>query len=447
MRVLLTAHGFPPANRAGAELYTYYVAQGLRRAGHDVHVLHRARGDRFAVAETSRDDIPCTVVTKPVAAARTTYADHDLGRDGRVDTVFAGVLRSFRPDVVHVNHLLNLSTGLPRTARQAEVPVVFTLHDYWLFCERIDLLERGATLCPGADPERCGRCCETLHSRWPDWQPDQGGWAAGGKRVVKALLRAGLESGCGTSLFRRRAAEMAEVVRATTLFIAPSRFLLDRMVAHGVPPEKLVYCDNGMRNELFARRVARPDRLAGRLRFGFVGQISRHKGLDVLLTAFRGFGAADLVLYGRENEFLAPYRDVLAQDNVDFRGELLDDAKAAALAELDALIVPSVWYENSPLVIHEAFLAGVPVVTSDVGGMAELVEDGRTGVHFRVGNAADLRAKLTRLCADPGVLGRMRPNIPAVKGMTEHIPELIGFYTRAGGPTPAGVAAESGARV
>jgi glycosyltransferase involved in cell wall biosynthesis len=270
------------------------------------------------------------------------------------------------------------------------------------------------------------------------WDGDGHDWMARTKRAVKSVLREVFETPKVVAIFRDRAAVMADIVRATDLFIAPTRFLMDLMIRHGVPSDKMVHCDYGMADELFAAPSEGRPRDPHRLRFGFIGQIAFHKGIEVLLGAFRGFRAADLILYGRDTNYLDPFRDVLAQDNVDFRGLLLDDAKAAAFAELDALIVPSVWYENSPLVIHEAFLAGVPVVTSDIGGMAELVTDGVNGVHFRVGDAGDLRAKLARLCEAPGELARLRQNIPPVKGMADHIPELLGFYERAARQAPSG---------
>jgi glycosyltransferase involved in cell wall biosynthesis len=447
MRVLLTIHGFPPDDRFGAELYTYYIAKGLQRVGHLVHVLYRSHGDEFNVLDTSYDDIPCTAVQRrhiwTPAPLNRVISSHNLPNDDRVDAVFGRLLGTFRPDVVHVNHLAGLSSRLPQVARRAGVPVVFTLHDFLLFCARANMLEGGRRLCSGGDPAKCARCSLQTSSHWTDWYPDRRGWAARGKRVAKALLQRVLEEPKVTALFRDRAAVMADIVRSTDLFIAPSRFLRDRMIQHGVPPEKLVCCDYGMADELFTTPAARRPRDPGRLRFGFIGQIARHKGPDVLLEAFRGFRDADLILYGRDaDNYLAPYCEVLAQDNVHFRGPLLDADKAAAFAELDALVVPSVWYENSPLVIHEAFQAGVPVVCSDIGGMAELVADGVNGVHFRAGDAADLRAKLTRLCENPSELLRMRQHIPRVKGMADHIPELVGFYERvrqSAGPAAAAV--------
>jgi glycosyltransferase involved in cell wall biosynthesis len=433
MRVLLTIHQFPPDSRAGADLYTYYVAKGLLRAGHEVHVLYRSAGTPSEVAESVYDGIPYTVIRKNIRWTPS-MASFDVGRDERVDRVFADLVRTIQPDVVHFNHLLGLSTELPRLARSAGVPTVFTLHDYWLFCARINLLEGGEHLCSGAEPAKCANCIQLTGSSWPDWQPGNRGWVAGGKRTAKAILRSAFEKPRGVALARKRAAGMAGVIRFTNLFVAPSQFLMGEVIRHGVPPGKIVYCDYGMADELFSVPVSRTAKATGRLRFGFVGTMIRQKGIGVLMEAWRAFPNADLILYGRDSSELQKYGDVLTQGNVQFRGLLLDHDKAAAFAELDALVVPSIWYENSPLVIHEAFLAGLPVVTSDIGGMAELVTDRSNGLHFRRGDPIDLRAKLTWLCAHPSELDRMRQHMPPVKAMADHIPELIGIYNRAARP-------------
>src|SRR5262249_22824778 len=100
---------------------------------------------------------------------------------------------------------------------------------------------------------------------------------------------------------------------------------------------------------------------------------------------------------------------------VRYMGRLGNERIVDALAQLDLLIVPSVWFENSPLTIHEAFLAGVPVLTSDCGGMAELVEHSVSGLQFRTGDAAHLRHQLLRVLREPSLLASLKSNLPTVK--------------------------------
>ena len=89
--------------------------------------------------------------------------------------------------------------------------------------------------------------------------------------------------------------------------------------------------------------------------------------------------------------------------------------------------MPSIWWENSPLTIHEAFLAGVPVITADVGGMAEQVSEGG-GATFRHRDADDLRRTVERIIREPDVLNALRTSIPRVKSVSEHADELLARY-------------------
>lgn len=113
-----------------------------------------------------------------------------------------------------------------------------------------------------------------------------------------------------------------------------------------------------------------------------------------------------------------------------FMGEISDAQKAKAFEEMDALIVPSIWFENFSLVTQEAFLFGVPVIASDIGALRELVEDGKNGLLFRVGDAADLRSKVEYLVRNPGEVRRLAANVPRVKSSVEHAAEIESLYER-----------------
>jgi glycosyltransferase involved in cell wall biosynthesis len=170
------------------------------------------------------------------------------------------------------------------------------------------------------------------------------------------------------------------------------------------------------------------------VRFGYIGALHPQKGLELLLEAFRGVGGgATLHVFG--TVFGSPisrafYRRVrrLATPRVSFHGAYDNGRVGEVLAGLDAVVVPSLWYENSPLTIQEAFVARVPVIAADVGGMAELVRDGVDGLRFRVGDAGALRDVLRRVVADPGILDRLRRGIPPVPTIDECAADLLSRY-------------------
>src|SRR5262249_34232063 len=143
-----------------------------------------------------------------------------------------------------------------------------------------------------------------------------------------------------------------------------------------------------------------------RLTIGFVGTLTWYKGVHVLLEAARELspGRFELKLFGNVNTFpdyTAILRKLAHGLPVTFMGAF-DNAEAAAVyADIDGLVVPSLWPENSPLVIHEAFMAGVPVVGARQGGIAELVLHGVNGLLYDAASVSGLAAALQTLIDEP----------------------------------------------
>jgi glycosyltransferase involved in cell wall biosynthesis len=155
------------------------------------------------------------------------------------------------------------------------------------------------------------------------------------------------------------------------------------------------------------------------LRLAFCGVLSPWKAPRLAIEAVRG-SAADvtLTLHGNADEpmfaeYIAGCRALAAGDpRIAFAGPYGEERAGEVYASLDALVVPSTWYENTPFVVLEAFAAGVPVIASDLGGLSEVVRHEQDGLLFRAGDAAALRAAIERLAADPALRARLRPLPP-----------------------------------
>ncbi len=218
-----------------------------------------------------------------------------------------------------------------------------------------------------------------------------------------------------------------QIFSRTHLFIAPSRHLRDRFIHCGLPPEHIAYERYGIRHFSRAKPVPATD---GRIRFGYIGAFHAHKGIRVLLDAFRGLGGR-AVLHIHGSSFGSPvseahFRQITSTpaSGIVVHGPYHNDRIGELLGSLDAIVVPSVWYENSPLTIQEAQVAGVPVITAGEGGMAELVRDGIDGRLFRLGDADDLRRVLQSVIANPRQLAEMRgqaPTVPTIEAQAERI--------------------------
>ena len=425
MKILLTVHDFLPSSRAGTELYTYYLAQELKRRGFMVELFFVEKNQERSVEHQTYEGLPCTIIRKPLKGFLNLFEE----QDALVDRTFLECLERFQPDVVHINHLLHLSTNIPAIAHQHNVRVVFSLHDHWLKCPRVFLLDLNEHLCEKTTTTKCIRCCHEFYSQYQLYPPRSGirGILDRSKSGVKICLSIAVEGYAAYRKMNRREKIMGSLIKYVDLWIAPSNFLREIMVAWGLPEQKVLFLPHGMPHTLSGRvRHIRQDEP---LRFAYIGTISRHKGVHVLLEAFRGVDGANLAIYGRRHpDFYVNFGDVLAQGNVAIKGIVTDDEKPKVLSEVDALIVPSICIENAPLVIQEAFVMGVPVICSDIGGMKELVRDGQDGLHFRVGSSKDLRRVIEECIKNPSRLRSLQPVRQNILTTEDHVSKLIPLY-------------------
>ena len=447
MRVLIVVHGFPPHAQGGSEIYAEAHALALRRQyGDEVVVLTRDNDTTRSEYEAREEEHAGLRVIRINNTFRSAHGFEETYRNEAIDAVSDGVIERFRPDVVHIHHLTCLSTGIIRQLVRRGIPRYLTLHDYWLICHRGQFLDVDYSICENADcaaAAMCGRCLDPA-------VPAAAGSAGRFLRAIArhapaqaALIRRGGVSfartfaGAGSrSHEERRTAHMRDVCANITHFIAPSGFMRDRFVAFGIPKDRITVADYGFEPAPFAATRRVPGQ--GRLRVGFLGSLMISKAPHVLLEAASALStdAVSVTLYGTHTAYHGDdsYRERLArlleQPHVTLRGSLPHADVPEALASLDVLVVPSIWPENSPLVIHEAFLAGVPVVASRIGGIPELVTDEVNGLLFDAGDVAGLTRALARIVHEPGLLQKLRDGIPAVRSIDEDVRGLRAMYQR-----------------
>ena len=479
MRVLVVSHRFPPRSSAGTEVYALEAAQRVAARGHEVHVLaawkevslpHGARLERVHAGlpvvefvDNLYDDNFRSTWERPALDAR-------LGAE----------LDRVRPDVVHVHHLMYLSTGFLEECHRRGLPIVMTLHDAWLGCARFGQLRHAdGSLCERVDPERCGSCLPSLPWRQSGAARRLGGALAFVRRatqvdlfpLVQALQaraarvrRAGpahgpahgpatgpatghlaapperVRAAYAAHVRLRDAALRARAARCVARFLSPSAWLARTLVAWGLPPERVEVLPTGVDLERFGR--PRPPRGAS-LRITFLGTLVPHKGAHVLLEAWsavspelRSRGA--LTLFGPDHHdpgYVRGLREVAARTGAELRPSLDREGVAEELARTDLLVVPSQWYENRPLVILEALAAGVPVLCTDLGGMRELVQEGVQGRRFPFADSQRLAALLAEYLAAPERLDALRPRaagetLPTWEAFTDQLLQVYGEVAR-----------------
>jgi glycosyltransferase involved in cell wall biosynthesis len=411
-KVLYILHNHPELHPGGSETYAAELYEAMREAGEFEPLLVARVGSDETIRRTLHPGAPFSMLNRDpnqyLVLVENQWLDlfYMTARDKTLYTrYFADFLRAHKPDVVHFQHTLFIGYDLISLTRQVlpESPIVYTLQEYLPICHRDGQLVRtvGEELCLEASPQRCHEC-------FPDIPEED-----------FVLKRNFIKS------------NFAHV----DLFLAPSHFLRDRYVDWGIEPERIRFEDYG---RLPVQRVPDDDQERLRTRLGFFGQLTPFKGADILLEAMRLLREerpdVHLWLHGANVERFPPayqqrFWSLLEQtDNVTFGGSYTHDRLPELMAEVDWVVVPSRWWENSPLVIQEAFLHRRPVICSGIGGMAEKVADGVNGLHFEVGDPKSLAAAITRAVTTPGLWAKLRAGIHAVYPMDEHVANLTALY-------------------
>ncbi len=446
MKILFAIHQFDNPSAGGTEVYTAALARTLS-SKHEVGVLYGSAGKEPGSAS------PWAGISLfPVFEAEAVpdpFLENYEGKARRQE--IERIISDFSPDLLHIQHLSGLGAGLLEAAAGKVSRILMTLGDYWPFCPRGQMIRDDLENCEAPEVSRCASCLfvepamrnlegstRRLAGPFASALPQVEGFGASKLRLAAAglLSRIGGEVAPTLKEYRehvtKRLSRMEDILSLVDLFLAPSRFLLERYARLGIPWSKLRHLDYGFEPLPAVLRKAR----ALPLRLGFIGTLIPSKGAHVAAQALRHLTpkTAELHLWG---EFAPYHGDVSYKDAMmkalsglphEFHGPVPHDRVGEAFEGMDALVVPSLWAENSPLVIHEALQAGVPVLASRAGGIPELVRDGETGLLFETGNARDLALKIQRLAS-----GDVQFSDPigwrgAVELLDEHVRKLERFY-------------------
>ncbi len=415
LRVLTICHNHPSLHPGGTEIFAYDLFREMKRDdGIDALFLactnqvHRERrpGTAFQTIGRSADEIVLW------AGHFDRFFQSQVDLHGIVPEL-SDLLVTFAPDVVHFHHSLLLGVEMlflvRRVAPQAKV--VFTLHDYYPICANDGQMVKTKSheLCRRASPDACHAC-------YPEIAAD------------KFLLR------------EKHIKAMFSLI---DVFIAPSQFLRERYVSWGLPAEKIVVIRNGQpavlrkhdsTQEQTGAAESRPRRT-----FGYFGNLNPYKGILIALAAVRRLADAgehdfSLQIHGgmpfQTEEFRHAFDAALQPVGrwVTHHGPYRRDDLPDLMNAVDWVIVPSIWWENAPLVIQEAFRCRRPVLCSGIGGMAEAVRDGIDGLHFRAGDAHGLMTTMRRVLAEPDLWSRLVANLPVVPTLTECLQAHLDLY-------------------
>ena len=426
MRVLLVVHGFPPVAMGGTEIYTQQFAEALSELpGLEVSVLTRD-GDVSRPEYSVRQEVTASGAT--VYRINNTFQACATFEESYTNPALANVAariidEQVDPDVIHVQHLTCLSTGIVTHASASRRPVALTLNDYWLLCHRGQLLRPDGTRCEGPFDGGCASCIPAAALASPTAYragrlaralPLPGVAAFG--RVAAAVQARSTSPAELCAVSDKRLEHMRGLASGIDLFLAPSATM--EAWASRLPIEcwRLFRCQQGIDLRPFAKLVRTP---SDTLRLAFAGSLIPSKAPHVLLEAVAILPAGRVTVdllgalapYHGDSRYSKQLAPLLGQPFVRKLGPVPHERMADALSDVDALVVPSVWIENAPFVIREAFAAGLPVIASDLGGMAEMVRHEQDGLLFAAGSALALAAQIRRLLDEPELMPRLREQV------------------------------------
>jgi glycosyltransferase involved in cell wall biosynthesis len=439
MKILQVSHGLPPKENAGVELYTFYLSKALFHLNHQVHIFCREedpKKEEFSFFEEKTNGIRVTRVVNnltKIPDPRVYYDNHFF------DGIFTKILKQERPDLVHFQHFIALSANLMGIAKDEGIPVVFTLHDFFILCHRIHLLKENNCLCRGPlYGLECMSCLNDFYRLKPKdarttfFLKNKGilpfsfiKWTKRFFIPSKFLGKQGYE------VFHRYRF-MYEILKIPDVLLVPSSFVKEQFLKYYpfIEP-RLKIVPLGI---LPVNGQGKGKKVNGKVRFCYFGNILPLKGLHLLIDAFKALpqGKATLTIYGSRNPWTETYYDQLEKQangfSVDFRGPFKRENLSEALRDQDIAVLPSICPESFSFIIREANSIGLPVIASRIGAIPEAIREGENGLLFEPGNIKELRDSMLRFVKEPGLLQRMALKMPKVKSMAEHALELEEIY-------------------
>jgi glycosyltransferase involved in cell wall biosynthesis len=419
MRVLIVSHMHPRVSRGGGEIAAYQMFEAMRDMPGIKAYFLAASGGKLVPPLGTPIFQPFTDDEFVASSEGYEYFNHS-NPSSSFPKHFSELLLRLRPDVIHFHHYVNFGVEVFAHIRflLPSIRIVVTLHEYLAICNHFGQMVKrpSLSLCEEASPRDCARC-------FPERSEND------------FFLR---------ELFIKR------FMKEVDQFISPSRFLADRYIAWGLPAERMEVIENGMKP--LANPVRPMPPVENGLVLGFFGQISRLKGVPVLAKA-----AQQIAL---NPHFDCPLRIEIHGDASNQPAEIKADITSSEggqqsfitmcgpyqnsnvhnlMQACHAVVVPSVWWENSPLVIQEAFLNRRPVICSDIGGMAEKIRNGLDGFHFRTGSSSDLAELLMNLARKPDRILNLQETLVVPPTLAKTVGMTVMLYKKLFAPTSSAV--------
>lgn len=450
MRIILTTHLFLPESSGGTETLVHGIAAELVQKGHTLLVVTGSDDKESVGGGDGFDEYAIDSIR--VIRFRRHCVSKDTGSNPMRDDYdnrhfekgFRRLLREFKPDVVHFHHFGRSSIRAIDACNQQHIPAFVSVTDFWPICPQQALLLPNGRMCDGPVANNANCMKHMVHLTQSkrlagvvDSVPNRAL-----SLVMGMLKRTDFEFpgmlGATQSLALRGAAIADRFPLLKKIFV-PTRHAQTMLKKNGIANGNFSILPFGLRDHGYVRR-ARAN--TGKpLVLGYIGQFLPHKGLHVLLETLRLLPEdypVSIKVYAKlpakETQYV---RDFFTQAQTDarlkFEGTFKNEQIPAVLDEFDALVIPSTWHENMPLVSLSAQAAGCPVIASNVGGLSDVVSHGVNGLLFEPGSAPALRDCILQLFSTDNTLYRLSSAAITPRSMSQYVDDLEREYLLAVG--------------
>ncbi len=406
MRISHILHQYMPDKVGGTELYTRTLAQHLVQRGHDVSIATPSPSSNTLDPQIEEG---VQIYRIPIKDRGATTVFLNSFRQPSIKRAYQTLLQKEPPDLVHIEHLMGWPLSILPIIEKAHIPYIITLHDYWHLCPNSQLLTNfDETICKG--PEKWLNCAHCALAR-------------------SGYSKANIFAPGLIPLFAYRHAKLRNVLQGAKKLIAPTQFTKTIHTQMGINEDKIQVVPHGIR----LPAAMPPHAKQADFHIGYIGGLAWQKGVHVLVEAVNQLPQTgiQLSIIGDTAvfpEYVAHLQTIATHPGIQLQGRLPPEQLWQALAKIDVLVVPSLWYETAALVIQEAFAAGVPVIASRIGALQERLEDGRNGRFVPPGDASSLAEILHTFHQHPEELQRLRQGIQPVRTIEEHVTDIETIY-------------------
>ena len=407
LNILFVSHNFPPEHFAGVENYTYQLAKGMAKYGHQVSVFYpniRFGQDKVKLEKSKYDNL---TIYQIFVKNNNDIISHIKNHE--IEELFSNLLNKNIFDIIHFQHTYHyLPFSLIEIAKDKKIPVCITLHDFWFMCLRTHMfIENKKKICSGPESaEKCVKCVFEDTTIYIE------------KEKYQAL----------TKLLEYRCKYIRKLFKEVDIITAPSQYLFYKYTSYNFGLNNIEILPLGIKPV----EICRKNNNRNNVNFGYIGSIHKLKNIEYLVDEFATLkGNSKLIIRG--NGLKKSIEELKSKikffDNIDYKGPYSPTELPQILSEFDVLIVPS-YIENYPLVVREALSAKIPVIASNVGGIPEIITHMENGILFNPKIKGELKKHLINIVQNPELIKNLKKNIKVPKTINEEVKEWEEKYLR-----------------